>query len=475
MNLVSSLVLLYAASTATAARKTHTAFTRPIPLPQGGVSNDFHILPIPDGPIAVYRFAAEIVEILANGTVVPTPNYDAYLHHHVVGSRHSSYKSKQSTWTPMKNAERMYAGVGFGAGTESRGTPQEFQYPYAFVTSKGENEWIANVHIINTRRLEPDLAHRCLECPCTSSDLMGNGTVNGYELGLVCNAQLLHEKNSACFADTYSGGLRCCNDKELCLEPTELNATDTVSTYYMQYTFEYDDVVTGDHRPLYLAACCDASGDLAYHGAVEYDIPVCIPDENPGCTRTLSTRQHLGRAGGAFGFGEDYDMTDDADVEVVYVVGHQHRGGLGIQLFDDATDELLCNSFPTYGSGHVAGNESGYVIAMATCTFAPPRRMRSSAIVRVVSTYNSTVGHTGVMSLLYIALADYNATAAVTLGGSTSVDGTSNWGVGLVGVAVAIAVVVAVAIAGVAVVVYKRRAATRAGYDKVTEATPVTN
>ncbi|ETV95837.1 hypothetical protein H310_10882 [Aphanomyces invadans] len=297
MHLSLSLAAVLVVASVEAARKTHTAFTRPIVLPQGGVSNDFHILPIPKGPIAVSRFAAEIVEILDNGTVVPTPNYDAYLHHHVVGSRHSSYKAKQSTWTPMKNSERMYAGVGFGAGTESRGTPQEFQFPYAFVTSEGEDEWIANVHIINTRQMTPDRAHHCLECPCTSSDLFANGTVNGYELGLVCNAQLLHEKNAACFADTYSGGLRCCNDKELCLEPADLDATAPNSTYYLQYTFDYDDVVSPQVRPLYLAACCDASGDLKYHGAVEYDIPKCIPDENPGCTHTLSTRQHIGRAG----------------------------------------------------------------------------------------------------------------------------------------------------------------------------------
>ncbi|KAG9406879.1 hypothetical protein AC1031_003209 [Aphanomyces cochlioides] len=451
--------LALVAAVAAAARRSHTAYTRPIVLPQGGVSNDYHVLPIPKGPIAVYRFAADIVEILPDGTVVPTPNYDAYLHHHVVGSRHSSYKNKQKTWTPMK-APEMYAGVGFGAGTESRGTPQEFSYPYAFITSPGEDEWIANVHIINTRKMTTKNAHHCLECPCTSNDVFANGTVNGFELGLHCNAQLLHEKNSACFADTYRGGLRCCNDQELCLEPQDLDPVVPNATYYMRYTFDYDDVQPAN-RGLYLAACCDASGDLTHHGAVEYDIPQCNPAENPGCTHTLSTRQHIGRAGGAFGFGADYNE-EDVEVELVYAVGHQHRGSLGIQLYDDKTDELLCNSYPTYGSGNVAGNESGYVIAMSHCTFDPPRRMRSSNIVRIVATYNSSEPHTGAMSLWYLAIADYKPPQDTTVSHSVVPAENDNTPVVVVG---ALAAMVTV---GVVVALYKRSQA-RAGYAKVGE------
>ncbi|KAF0688520.1 Aste57867_19862 [Aphanomyces stellatus] len=453
-----ALLAAAASSVADAARKSHTAFTKPIQLGQGGVSNDFHILPIPKGPIAVYRFAADIVEIRPDGTVVPTPNYDAYLHHHVVGSRHAAYKHKQSSWSPMKQ-EGMYAGVGFGAGTESRGTPQEFSYPYAFMTADGEDEWIANVHIINTRAMPPARAHHCLECPCTSTDVLANGTVNGYELGLRCNAQLLHEKNTACFAETYRGGLRCCNDRELCLETKDLDATAPTSTYYMRYTIDYDEVVD-TNRQLYLAACCDASGDVAHHGAVEYDIPPCDVATNPGCTHTLSTVQAIGRGGGAFGFGADFNATDDVEVELVYAVGHQHRGGLGIELYDAKTDELLCISYPTYGSGNVAGNESGYIVAMSHCSFDPPRRMRSTDIVRIVATYNNTVGHTGAMSLWYLAIADYKPHDEVK---TSSVSG----------VAVVGGLFVAALLGAVAVVLYKRRQATRAGYEKVVETTPV--
>ncbi|OQR96117.1 hypothetical protein THRCLA_07372, partial [Thraustotheca clavata] len=173
-------LLLSVAGSAVAIRRSYTAYTQPIILDQGGVSNAFHVLKIPKGPIAVYRFAGDIVEIAADGTVIPTPTYDAYLHHHVVGSRHKHYEDQKGKWTPMK-PEGMYRGVGFGAGTETRGTPQEFYHPYAFLTAEGEDEWIANVHIINTRQMAPEKAHRCLECPCTSEDDFSDDKINGME------------------------------------------------------------------------------------------------------------------------------------------------------------------------------------------------------------------------------------------------------------------------------------------------------
>jgi hypothetical protein len=170
-----------------------TAFTRPLTLRQGEVTNTFHRLKIPKGPIAIYRFEADVVEKDSKGNVIPTPIFDAYLHHHVVGSDHRNYIHQKGKWAPMKPAN-FSRGVGFGAGTEARGTPQEFQFPFAFLTVEGEDELIANVHIINTRQMTPKMAHECLECPCTSEDVFTKESVNGrffYERS--CNAELLYE------------------------------------------------------------------------------------------------------------------------------------------------------------------------------------------------------------------------------------------------------------------------------------------
>lgn len=386
--------------------KRHTALTGALPLTQGQVTNTFHRLPIPRGPIAVYRFEADVVEKDAAGEVVPVANFDAYLHHHVVGSVHKHYAEEAGKWAPMKPVN-FSRSVGFGAGTESRGTPQEFKYPYAFMTVEGEDEWVANVHIINTRNMAPANAHRCLECPCGSKDEFTENSVNGRSFEAnSCNAELRAENNTVCAAATYHGGLRCCEDSQFCLEKEDLAAQPHTSTYYLRYTIEYSEVVP-ENRALYLAGCCDASGDESHHGNIEYDIPVCDPEVHPGCVHTLSTRQaiDIGQSS-VYKFLQGGDSSPDREVELVYAVGHQHRGGLGIHMYDEKSGDLLCSSVPTYGTGADVGNESGYVVTISTCTFDPPRRMRASDLVRIVALYNNTEAHTGVMSLMYVALSD---------------------------------------------------------------------
>jgi hypothetical protein len=191
-----------------------------LPLYPGEVTNSFHHIPIPKGPIAIYEFAADILEKdIHDGSIVAVPLTDAYLHHHVVVSNHKSYNHMKHWWSPMKpkDANR---GVGFGAGTESRGTPQKFYPPYAFTTVKGEDELLANVHIINTRNVNVMMdANRCLECPCTTVDV--NFPTNKTLLTSVakrrrswekCQLELVgpDEHNTACSVETYHGGILCC-------------------------------------------------------------------------------------------------------------------------------------------------------------------------------------------------------------------------------------------------------------------------
>ncbi|UIZ21502.1 hypothetical protein KXD40_000520 [Peronospora effusa] len=435
LRLLATFVLFYSLIAAKKPEtKRHTALTPPLSLFQGEVTNSFHRLSIPKGPIAVYRFEADIVEKDTNGNVVPVPTYDAYLHHHVFGSTHKQYDAMKSRGVPMK-PKNFSRSVAFGAGTECRGTPQEFYFPYAFMTVKGEDEWMANVHIINTREMAPERAHRCLECPCTSEDTFTADSVNGIHFhAFSCNPQLLDEENTVCSAKTYHGGLRCCKDAEYCLEHGELEvAASSNATYYLRYSLDYAEIVP-ENRPLYLAACCDASGGLDHMGNIEYDVPACDPNTHPGCVHTLSTRQRLNSGSIPLFSYHQHSPEPEREVELVYAVGHQHRGGLGIQLYDDASGDLLCASVPKYGSGTEAGNEDGYVISMSTCTFDPPRRMRTTDIVRVVALYNNTLPHTGVMSIMYMALSDFPLEYDAITTTSVTVSGDNNWGWLMLGV-----------------------------------------
>jgi hypothetical protein len=315
-------------------------------------------------------------------------------------------------------------GVGFGAGTESRGTPQKFYHPYAFTTVHGEDELVANVHIINTRDMSLADASHCLECPCTSVDVF---STNQTILTSVakhhrrswddCNSDLKEERNTACSVDTYYGGLLCCETGEFCLDKFDFNLTQfpkkkgPISTYYLRYTLTYAEVTEGT-KPLHLAACCDASGNETVTGNVEYDIPkLCDSDDsldNETCVHTLTTIQMLhGPTSSAFGTGRSKNGKDEEkqQVDVVYMVGHLHRGGIHMTAHDHVTGELICKSTPTYGTGDEILNERGYITSMSTCTFDPPLKMNTTHPILITSSYDARESHTGVMSLFYIAIA----------------------------------------------------------------------
>jgi hypothetical protein len=233
-----------------------------------------------------------------------------------------------------------------------------------------------------------------------------------------CNTQLMSESNTACFPASYYGGLICCEHGEFCMDDyfmTEENIShadnSTQSVYYLRYTLTYSPL-TPETKPLYLAACCDASGNLTSPGNVEYDIPkLCdgpVDDDGDGnaCIHKLETVQTLhGAATGAFGTGAAVE-DEDVYVDVVYIVGHLHRGGISMVAYFAANNSLLCESLPSYGTGSPGeiGNEPGYINSMSTCTFDPPLRMKTTEKIRVVGSYNATEAHTGVMSLFYIAV-----------------------------------------------------------------------
>ncbi|CAB9516861.1 Stress up-regulated Nod 19 [Seminavis robusta] len=441
---------------------TFESLTQPLPLYPGEVSNTWHHIAIPKGPIAISEFAADIVELDDDDTMIPVPLSDAYLHHHVVYSQHDYQNRHKKTSSATTTTQRS---IGFGAGTESRGTRQVFPHPYRFTTTAGEDEFLANVHVINTRSMTVPQAHHCLECPCTAEDRFdpanqkkfrwfwqSSAETTKYNSSLLntvverrhhwdrCNAKLQNQSNTACSPSTYNGGLLCCEHGEFCLDQYYLDASllatpnkrtgvraptlnnETQSTFYLRYTLTYTPLQRRNDEeiiPLYLAQCCDATGNLTSAGNIEYDIPVLCNSNtttnpsSPACIHTLETIQTLhGASDGVFGAGsiENAEQQSEEWVDVVYMVGHLHRGGIEMTAYLAENNTLLCRSLPYYGTNNGSvgqiGNEPGYINRMSTCTFDPPRRMRTSDQIRVVGKYNATEAHTGVMSLFYIAVAD---------------------------------------------------------------------
>lgn len=67
----------------------------------------------------------------------------------------------------------------------------------------------------------------------------------------------------------------------------------------------------------------------------------------------------------------------------------------------------MCSSIPTYGEGEEAGNEAGYIIGMSTCYPHPGSiKLSEGEILSLESNYSDTIGHTGVMGLFYLLVAE---------------------------------------------------------------------
>ena len=85
---------------------------------------------------------------------------------------------------------------------------------------------------------------------------------------------------------------------------------------------------------------------------------------------------------------------------------HLHVGGIDLTLYDDATGELICKSEAIYGNGTEPANEKNYIVGMTPCVFDDPPVFKKNDKVRVVSRYNATEPHFGVMALFLNTFSD---------------------------------------------------------------------
>merc|ERR1712083_618587 len=109
-------------------------------------------------------------------------------------------------------------------------------------------------------------------------------------------------------------------------------------------------------------------------------------------------------------YSEGAAVDPDLLVELITARGHQHVGGLGMEMYNERTGQLLCASKPRYGKGSAAGDEFGYMVGVPPCVWGPPPmrpppRLRAGDLLRTVSRYNSTEGHLGVMGFWFMQIA----------------------------------------------------------------------
>lgn len=336
----------------------------------GEVQNNFyHGIPFPNGHIGIKGFAAEVVD--EGGNSVPLS--EIYLHHWVVVNYYSQTGQKDLyNLTILGNAgvcPQKALSQFFGLGSETRHTNTTIPGPYGIevgnaerIPEGSEESWLLNVHAINTKgTVNPS---GCLECRC---DLYNVTT----------------DESGRVLPESYIGGLQCCYDGTQC--QLQEGYVGENKTYYLEYTVHYMD---WDENILPVNVYIL---DVTYTGKyckVEYDVPSCAAVKHgANCIHAQEAFMDIPVGG-----------------DVVYVVAHQHAGGIGAAIYGEDGREI-CTSLPIYGNGTEAGNEAGYIVGMTSCYPEPGSlKVSSGERLRVHANYSSTTSHTGVMGLIYVTV-----------------------------------------------------------------------
>jgi hypothetical protein len=417
------VILAWAASVSAvhAGLRSFVAYSNPVSLRPGEVNNH---APAPvtlpndiqeqfaNKTMAIKGYDVDIVSIdPSTGVETSLPLTEFYNHHYIMSMGTTEAVAKfvshaNQAWGPSciggEHMQHLMDEVGlpgsFGAGIFGGGSGAEFRHtnytlPSPFATMVWNPQSFALLlHFINTKGSTVD--DRRFECPCfpTSNKIdIQNGTINGRapHPRFKCSEELKRQGNPACSLANYTGGLRCC-EHGVWVVPTPDRALP-FDTMYAKITFHYYAGV--EPRDTHTTSCCDASG-----GNIEYDVLPCAPGTS--ADQCIHTATHVA----PLDFFEMHGDDPSEEVQLVHTVGHQHTGGLGMELRLESTDELLCHSLPRYGTGRAAGDESGFLVGISGCSWgapplrAPPRLKRGD-LIRTIARYNATVHRHGVMSL----------------------------------------------------------------------------
>ncbi|KAJ3681299.1 hypothetical protein LUZ60_015788 [Juncus effusus] len=391
-----SLLLLCHTTTAFSSNhagvKTETFLSPPFHLKPGSVANKFFFdIPFPKGHIFLKSFDAEVIDEHSN----PVPLHETYLHHWVV-ERYYGLKGPEPVQSDELDLSKIILvtnsglckntlGQYYGLGSETRKTDTWVPDPYGIevgdpelVPAGYEERWVMNVHAIDTRGVTDRLG--CTECRCG----LYNVTIDEYGDEIPAN---------------YTGGLYCCYDQTQC--KLKEGFQSVMKKLFLRYTVKWVDwaphivpvkVYILDVTDTGLPPSDEGLNKHSYSSCkVEYEVKECDSEKkmNGDCIDSKIARLTMPHGG-----------------YVVYGVAHQHSGGAGSWLYGE-DGRLLCDSIPSYGNGAEAGNEANYIVGMSPCYPKPGSvKISDGETVTVVSSYNSTEMHTGVMCLFYILVAD---------------------------------------------------------------------
>jgi len=404
-----------------------TLVTEPIHLNPGQVHNQpVRPMPLPEWVVKKYAnrrmgvvsFQLDVVR-QENDKLVRVPLSEVYNHHtiQIMGTKsltdllHEAWKHKDPLGPPgqaLSGVPKPHCGsadvvaaqnaagkqpeteywMGPVGGAEYRDADRDLSGSYRQMV-KSPQAFLPIIHFINVKDKGGE---KLAECPCTSARHINvaNGTVDGVKpLAFHCQGQLLRERNRACSLDRYIGGYRCCENEVFVTEHPKTHGPKL--TVYGQFTIRFSDITPWTFKAVH------AMVDVTGHNA-EYDVPKC---KGKDCVHVVTHVADVWQ-----GMQQPHLTLPWDHLELLTARGHQHVGGIGMELYNNRTGELLCKSQPRYGEG----SEAGYLVGIPPCVWGspplrPPPQLQRGDLVRIVSRYDSTEEHLGVMGFWFMQVA----------------------------------------------------------------------
>jgi len=299
---------------------------------------------------------------------------------------------KDSRWGGYQDTipQFWYGPIG---GAEYRDADRDLPGPYRQFVDSPE-AFVAILHFINAK--VPSQPKPPFECPCVSDRVFNytNGTIDGVKpLPFACDAEFAATGNGDCFLKGYPGGYRCCTNGAWVVEPQFRGLGEDV--VYGKFTFRVDSVTPESKQVVHITV--DVTGANA-----EYDLPKCTEPEPSKCVHVVERVLPIT----AFVPVQNPGIpAPGSKLELLTLRGHQHVAGLGSEVWNHRTGELICRTLPRYGQGAGEIDAPGFVVGIPPCVWggnASIPTLGAEDWVRIVSHYNNTEHHMGVMGLFFI-------------------------------------------------------------------------
>jgi len=260
-----------------------------------------------------------------------------------------------------------------GNGAESiRRKDEDDAFPMPYGKLTGDFNDIMTFHIIDVRETG-DQWLECVECRCKSKEGEFLGTGGSGDGG---------------------GGISCCS-----------NCTDLTGPtvdYRLRYNVTYSEIP--EDEPIVPVKMLSADIAAALNTRIEFDVPLYTklkPNERLEDDPTIQVLKIEGTFRELFQhdfFEESYHGPDQ--ILLHRCTGHMHIGGVRQWFEDTETGEKICSNEASYG--HDADVDSGFLTNIETHNFEPPRVISVDEPIRLVTHYNASEVHTGVMGMFFL-------------------------------------------------------------------------